>query len=273
MQGQTDRAERLRRLVQPLILRRTKEMVADDLPEQRTIVLRCEMTPSQSRLYHATRQQLRSSLFDEVQATDLSRPQDRLRVLTCLQQLRQIALHPALVQPEHRNGDSGKLLLLRDQLDTVLAEGQRVLIFSQYVKLLELVRQELKQRKVDFCYLDGSTGDRAAQVRRFQSDDGPPVFLISLLAGGTGLNLTAARYVFILDPWWNPAIEQQALARAHRIGQRHPVLGYKFIVAGTIEEKILALQQQKLQVAGEIIPEDGAWLKELTADDLAALFE
>ncbi len=268
-----ERAERLRRMVQPLILRRTKEMVAADLPEQRTIVLRCQMTPGQSRLYHATRQQLRSSLFDQEQAADLSRPQDRLRVLTCLQQLRQIALHPALVLPEHRNSDSGKLLLLRDQLDTVLAEGQRVLIFSQYVKLLELVRHELAQRKIDFCYLDGGTGDRAAQVRRFQAADGPPVFLISLLAGGTGLNLTAARYVFILDPWWNPAIEQQALARAHRIGQQQPVLGYKFIAAGTIEEKILALQQQKLQVAGEIIPEDGAWLKELTAEDLAALFE
>lgn len=271
--GSEERVDRLRRLVKPLILRRTKEMVADDLPEQRQIVLRCEMTPAQSRFYHATRQQLRSSLFEQEDAlADLSKPQDRMRVLTCLQQLRQIALHPCLVAPE-RGGDSGKMLLLRDQLSSVLTEGHRVLIFSQYVKLLELVRQELDQRKVDYCYLDGGTNDRAAQVKRFQAEGGPPVFLISLLAGGTGLNLTAARYVFILDPWWNPAIEQQALARAHRIGQKHPVLGYKFITAGTIEEKILALQQQKLQVAGEIVPEDGAWLKELTTEDLAALFE
>jgi SNF2 family DNA or RNA helicase len=164
---------------------------------------------------------------------------------------------------------------MKEMLEDVMAANGKILIFSQFVRLLKLLAPELDKMNIPYCYLDGSMSSekRGAEVQRFQENANIPVFLISLKAGGVGLNLTAADYVFLLDPWWNPAIEQQAINRAHRIGQTKPVFVYKFITKGTIEEKILKLQQHKMQIANEVIQTEEQFFKSLSKEDLEALFE
>jgi SNF2 family DNA or RNA helicase len=166
---------------------------------------------------------------------------------------------------------SGKYKQVRYMLQTILEEGKKVLIFSQYVRMLEILRRDLNEQGVKYCYIDGSTRDRQEQVEIFQKDESFPVFLISLKAGGTGLTLTAAEYVFILDPWWNPAAEMQAIDRAHRIGQTKTVMYYKFISVGTIEEKILALQQKKARLSDDLISADEDFFATLTQDEMVGL--
>jgi SNF2 family DNA or RNA helicase len=181
-----------------------------------------------------------------------------------------MANHPRLVD-EAYTGESGKLKEVLRMIRAVVGEGHKVLVFSQFVQHLSLVRHALDERQLHYAYLDGNTRDRQAEVNRFQQDEELKIFLISLKAGGVGLNLTAADYVFILDPWWNPAVEAQAVDRAHRIGQLRPVFTYKFITQGTVEEKILALQRRKLALVSELIATDEAVIKSLTREDIEEL--
>jgi len=263
------RADQLRRLIRPYILRRTKEQVAQDLPPRIDQTYICEMLPDQRRLYDETRQLYRKTFFGKGQGGIMEH--NKLQILTSLSRLRQIAIHPALIDPTVR--DSGKYDLMWSLLREVLAAGNKVLVFSQFVKLLKMVEFDLKREGIVYAYLDGSTRERRKAVNTFQQDDDVKVFLISLKAGGVGLNLTAAQYVFVLDPWWNPAIEQQAINRAHRIGQSQTVFAYKFITEDSIEEKILLLQQRKAELAGDIIRNDSQIFKFLTHEELTSLFD
>jgi SNF2 family DNA or RNA helicase len=192
----------------------------------------------------------------------------KIQVLEALLRLRQAACHPGLIDPKQSAQPSAKLEVLLDQLNEVLSEGHKALVFSQFTSLLAIVRKELDRRKLCYEYLDGKTRDRRERVDRFQRDPGCPLFLISLKAGGLGLNLTAADYVFILDPWWNPAVEAQAVDRAHRIGQKRRVFAYRLIARNTVEEKILELQRDKKKLAEAIISADNSLISRLTADDL-----
>ncbi|HEX8616076.1 MAG TPA: C-terminal helicase domain-containing protein, partial [Thermoanaerobaculia bacterium] len=190
--------------------------------------------------------------------------------LEALLRLRQAACAPALIQPGS-DASSAKLDLLLDELRDVLASGHRALVFSQFTSFLHLVRGAIEKEGIEYLYLDGKTRDRQALVEQFQSADGPPLFLISLKAGGLGLNLTNADYIFLLDPWWNPAVEAQAIDRAHRIGRQKPVVAYRLIARDTVEEKILDLQARKKELAESIISEDNSVLRKLELEDLELL--
>src|SRR6185312_11047153 len=193
---------------------------------------------------------------------DLNR--SKIEVLEALLRLRQAACHPGLIDPTRTGEPSAKLDMLLPQVSEVIEEGHKILIFSQFTSFLAIVRDRLDQEKITYEYLDGRTRNRADRVDRFQSDPACPVFLISLKAGGVGLNLTAAEYVYLLDPWWNPAVEAQAIDRAHRIGQTRPVFAYRLIAANTIEERILELQQKKRALAESVIDGGGTLLQDLT---------
>ncbi len=265
-----DTATFLRKMVHPFILRRTKEQVALDLPPRSEELLEVDMEPNQRKLYNKTRDHYRDLLLGLIDDEGIN--DARLKVLEGLLRLRQICNHPQLVDPRHRGG-SAKLEALLETLDTLRAEGHKALIFSQFVQMLTLVRAELDARKIPYAYLDGSTRKREEVVDRFQQS-GPelPFFLISLKAGGVGLNLTAADYVIHVDPWWNPAVEMQATDRTHRIGQTRPVFVYKLITRGTVEEKILQLQARKRALVEQLIAADGSMLKALTREDVEVLF-
>jgi len=194
-----------------------------------------------------------------------------MKILEGLLRLRQICNHPRLVDAKFR-GSSGKFDLLLETLDTLRSEGHKALIFSQFVQMLTIIREALDTRKIPYAYLDGSTRNREQEVDRFQNTPELPFFLISLKAGGVGLNLTAADYVIHVDPWWNPAIEMQATDRTHRIGQTRPVFVYKLITRETVEEKILLLQDQKRALVEQLIATEGSVFKSLTRDDVAVLF-
>lgn len=261
------RAAKLRQLTAPFIMRRTKEMVATELPPRTEQVQLCPMTEAQDHLYSDTRGAIRKTLFSEQRLDSLHT--SRIEVLSGLQKLRQIAIHPRMIGSEV--DESGKYEEMWQMLESIVAEGSKVLIFSQFVKFLTILKEEIERRGINYSYIDGSTRDRGAEVERFQNDPDIKVFLISLKAGGTGLNLTAAEYVFLMDPWWNPAIEQQAMNRAHRIGQQKPVFVYKFITQDSIEEKILHLQERKQRIAGDIIHTEENFFKSLDKSELLDL--
>ena len=193
-------------------------------------------------------------------------------MLQGLTRLRQIANHPKMID-EHYQGDSGKLDDVISMISNAISENHKILIFSQFVKHLSILCEYLDSSRIKYAYLDGSTKDRESQVRLFQENDEIPIFLISLKAGGLGLNLTKADYVFLLDPWWNPAVEQQAIDRAHRIGQENKVFTYKFISKNTVEEKIIALQKNKIKLATDLITTEENFFKDLSADDIKSLLE
>jgi SNF2 family DNA or RNA helicase len=230
----------------------------------------CELGARQRRLYDELRDHYRTSLGARIAKHGLAR--SKIHVLEALLRLRQAACHPALVAPRYAALPSAKLEALHAQLDEVVAASHKALVFSQFTELLGLVRKGLDERGIPYAYLDGRTRDRKACVERFQRDPDCPLFLISLKAGGLGLNLTAAEYVFLLDPWWNPAVEAQAIDRAHRIGQERPVFAYRLIAQGTVEEKILELQASKRRLVEAVIGEDTGGLASLTAGDLERLF-
>jgi SNF2 family DNA or RNA helicase len=192
-------------------------------------------------------------------------------VLEALLRLRQAACHPGLLDPKRASDPSAKMELLLEHLREVVDEGHKALVFSQFTSLLALVRKALDQRKIAYEYLDGQTRQRKDRVQRFQEDPDCPLFLLSLKAGGYGLNLTAADYVFILDPWWNPAVESQAIDRAHRLGQTRRVFAYRLICRDTVEDKILELQRSKRELADAIISQDNSLIRQLTAEDLQLL--
>jgi hypothetical protein len=270
-QGNQARANQLRRLIRPLILRRTKQMVAKELPPRVDQVHYCAMEPAQQKLYDQTRRLFHKTFFQDNGGSDDGKGTNKLEILSSLQRLRQIAIHPAMVEPGIN--DSGKYDTMREMLMEIVSEGSKVLVFSQFVKLLTIIRKDLDQEGIPYAYIDGSVTKREAEVKKFQAQDDIQVFLISLKAGGTGLNLTAAEYVFLLDPWWNPAVELQAMNRAHRIGQDKTVFAYKFITRNSIEEKILQLQERKMNLAGDILPSETEFFKSLTREELEALFK
>lgn len=259
------RSRKLHAVIKPFILRRHKSQVATELPEKVENIQYSTMSSEQEKRYEETKAMYREKIFKLIETEGLGN--SRFMILEGLTKLRQLANHPRMVEQGY-NGDSGKLEDITHMLENAIAEGHKVLVFSQFVKHLELVRQYLKTNKIDFAYLDGSSTDRKEQVERFNKDTNLKVFLISIKAGGLGLNLTEADYVFILDPWWNPAVEAQAVDRAHRIGQKKKVFTYKFITRGTVEEKILTLQQKKLKLTTELITTEESFMKQLTRDDI-----
>lgn len=259
----------LSRALRPFILRRTKEQVAKDLPPKLEQTIYCEMEPVQRKLYDDLRDHYRAILLGLVDERGLKR--SKMQILEALLRLRQASCHPGLIDKQRSSEPSAKLEMLLPQLQEVMAEGHKALVFSQFTSLLAIVRDRLDKAGVVYEYLDGRTRDRAARVERFQTDADCKLFLVSLKAGGLGLNLTAAEYVFLLDPWWNPAVEAQAIDRAHRIGQTRNVFAYRLIARGTVEEKVLELQQTKRELADAIINADNSLIRTLGRDDLELL--
>jgi superfamily II DNA or RNA helicase len=270
--GDQKAATRLRATIHPFILRRTKAEVAKDLPEKIETDQICELTGEQASLYGAVLKEVRAQVMGEVERQGLAK--SHIQILAGLTRLRQAACDPRLLglPREFGDEDSGKLVALRELIQTCVEGKHRVLVFSQFVSMLSIVRRAMEEDGVAYEYLDGSTKDRQARVNNFQREDGPPVFLISLKAGGSGLNLTAADTVIHFDPWWNPAVEDQATDRAHRIGQTKVVTTYRLIAKGTIEEKILELGGKKRELVGAVLSEDAGGAKKLTKGDLEELF-
>jgi superfamily II DNA or RNA helicase len=267
----TDMISQLAKALRPFILRRTKSQVLKDLPEKSEKVIHCEFSPGELKKYDELREYYRIHLKTEIQNRGLAK--SKIVVLEALLRLRQAACHPALIDKRQFKADSAKLDTLLTQVEEAISESHKVLIFSQFTSFLDLVGTALTRRKISFVRLDGQTGaeDRKASVSRFQTDPSLSAFLISLKAGGVGLNLTAADYVFILDPWWNPAAEAQAIDRTHRIGQKNKVMAYRLITKGTVEEKILELQKSKREIADAIISSDSSLLRKLSLDDIELL--
>ena len=261
----------LGRAVRPFFLRRTKAEVAKELPARVEQTIYCELEAEHRRIYDELRDHYRRQITRRIAKEGWGK--SAVHVLEALLRLRQVACHPGLVDKTRRAESSAKLEALFAQLESARAEGHKALVFSQFTTLLGLVRARLDEAKVRYEYLDGATKDRAERVARFQSEADCSVFLLSLKAGGVGLNLPAADYVFLLDPWWNPATEAQAIDRAHRIGQTRTVFAYRLLARGTIEEKVEALQKEKRSLADSFFAADGggAALKGLTREDLEAL--
>jgi len=267
----TARTDKLNKLVKPFLLRREKSQVAKDLPEKVENIKYCEMSPSQQEFYDSEKSAFKNKIFDVIEKDGIQK--SHMILLQGLTRLRQIANHPLMVDDMY-SGDSGKFKDITHMIKNALGENHKLLIFSQFVKHLDLIKAHLTALNIPFAYLDGSTRDRQAEVESFQQTDNKiNTFLISLKAGGLGLNLTNADYVFILDPWWNPAAEAQAIDRAHRIGQKQKVFTYKFIARNTVEEKILKLQASKLQLAKDIVTIEDNFMKQLTPEDISSLFD
>ena len=272
--GDPETLEYLRARVRPFILRRTKAEVAKDLPPKVESVTCCALEEAQAELYAAVARKLRDQVLADVDEKGLAKSQ--MSILDALLKLRQICCHPRLLKIDipgfSNNLPSGKFEAFKDMVQEVVEGGHKVLVFSQFVQMLKIIRQWLEFSQIPFCYLDGASKDRFEQVDRFNNSPNIPIFLISLKAGGTGLNLTSADYVIHYDPWWNPAVESQATDRTHRIGQTRQVFSYKLICQNTVEEKILKLQDAKRNVAEAIIPGQETW-KSLTREDLEMLFD
>lgn len=259
------KTKKLNAIIKPFVLRRLKSQVATDLPEKVENIYYSHLTPAQEEKYEEAKSFYRHKILDLIEKEGLNN--SRITILEGLTKLRQLSNHPRMVDT-HYKGDSGKLEDLSHMIENALLEGHKLLIFSQFVKHLEIVKEFLLARKIDFAYLDGSSMDRKDQVDKFNKDPNLKIFLISIKAGGLGLNLTEADYVFILDPWWNPAVEQQAIDRAHRIGQKKKVFTYKFITRNTVEEKILQLQKHKLKLSESLISTEESIVKSLTKEDI-----
>ena len=268
-QGDEHTSQFLRKMVYPFILRRTKGQVAPELPPRTERIVYADMDPAQLKFYNKTRDYYRAMLLGVIEEKGMNNA--RMQVLEGLLRLRQICNHPRLVQENFR-GESAKFELLMDTIETLRAEGHKALVFSQFVQMLKIIRKELNQRKIPYVYLDGHTQNRQERVDTFQDDPAIPFFLISLKAGGVGLNLTAADYVIHVDPWWNPAVEMQATDRTHRIGQDKPVFVYKLITRNSVEEKILQLQDKKKALVEQLITTESSFFKSLTAEDVSVLF-
>jgi superfamily II DNA or RNA helicase len=260
--------KRLRTLIHPFILRRTKEEVAKELPPITEQTLYCNMTPEQAKVYEREKSGIRNHLIKAIEESGLEK--SSIIALQALTRLRQLAIHPVLVDDTY-TGSSGKFEQILENLESIVSEDHKVLVFSSFVKDLELIEQELIQRNLNYSMLTGATTDREKVINNFTGDKKCRIFLISLKAGGVGLNLTDADYVFMLNPWWNPAAENQAISRSHRIGQKRNVFVYRFISTDTIEEKIARLQESKLALADTFINSNNPF-KNLTIEEVKELF-
>jgi hypothetical protein len=259
----------LARGLRPFILRRMKSQVAKDLPTKTEQTIYCELDKPQKELYDELLAHYRRTLLKRVSKEGINKT--KMYILEALLRLRQAACHPGLVDKSRTSEPSAKLDVLLPQVSEVIEEGHKALVFSQFTSFLSILRDRLNRAKITYEYLDGATGNRAERVERFQKDPDCKLFLISLKAGGLGLNLTSAEYVFLLDPWWNPAVENQAIDRTHRIGQTQPVFAYRLIARNTVEEKVLELQKHKRGLADAIINEDNSLIRKLTREDLELL--
>jgi SNF2 family DNA or RNA helicase len=265
--GDGERLALLRQRIRPLMKRRTKELVAKDLPAKQEQALEVELHPRHRKLYDTHLQRERQRVLGLLGDFD----RNRFTILRSITLLRQLSLHPGLVDERHRRVPCAKLDALREQLVDVVGGGHRALVFSQFTSFLAEARQTLDRDGVGYCYLDGRTRNRDRVLERFRSGD-DPVFLISLKAGGFGLNLTEADYCFLLDPWWNPAAENQAIDRTHRIGQTRPVMVYRMTARDTIEEKVVALARRKAALFRGVVDDGDLFSSNLTADDIRGLF-
>ena len=270
--GEQEQKDHLRKLLYPFILRRTKDQVAKDLPEKTEQILFCEMEDEQRKVYEAYRNSYRDKILGTIDQQGIEKSQ--LTILQGLMKLRQICDSPAILNEEEKFPNNSIKL---DELTREITENigdHKALIFSQFLGMLALIKEKLTEAKIPFEYFDGSTSaiDREKAIQSFQNNDEVRVFLISLKAGGVGLNLTAADYVYIVDPWWNPAVEQQAIDRTHRIGQTKNIFAYRMICIDTIEDKILQLQERKKILAKELISDDANFVKALSKADVEYLF-
>lgn len=260
----------LARALRPFILRRTKQQVAKELPAKLEQTIYCEMDERQRRQYEELRDYYRQSLLEKVSRQGINK--SKFQILEALLRLRQTACHPALIDGLVDDvAPNAKLDVLLPRLSEVTEEGHKAIVFSQFTSFLSIIRKRLNDQNVVYEYLDGKTRNRGTAVERFQRDPDCKLFLISLKAGGQGLNLTAAEYVFLLDPWWNPAVEAQAIDRAHRIGQTNRVFAYRLITRDTVEEKVLELQSSKRELADAIINADNSVIRNITGEDLRLL--
>jgi len=266
--GDEGKTKKLNAIIKPFILRRLKAQVATDLPEKVENIYYTDMSPEQEEKYEETKSFYRNKILNLIEKEGIN--SSRFTILEGLTKLRQLSNHPRMVDSEYK-GDSGKLNDVSHMIENAILEGHKLLIFSQFVKHLTIVRELLDKAKIPHAYMDGSSTDRKEQVAMFNKDKKVKVFLISIKAGGLGLNLTEADYVFILDPWWNPAVEAQAVDRAHRIGQKKKVFTYKFITRNSVEEKILTLQKHKLRLSENLISTEESVIKTLTREDIEML--
>lgn len=260
-----DRARKLQSLIKPFVLRRTKTQVATELPPKSEQLFYCQMSEDQAQVYEDVKSEYRNELLKSLENGTFNRSQ--VQMLQGLTRLRQIANHPVMTDPEYE-GESGKFENVIHTLQNILSRGHKILVFSQFVRHLAIFKNHFEKEHIRFAYLDGTTKNRGDVVKEFQENQDIRLFLISIKAGGVGLNLTEADYVFILDPWWNPAVEQQAIDRTHRIGQTKNVFIYKFITKDSVEEKILALQNRKRSVAETLITTEESFVKSLSAEDI-----
>ncbi len=272
VQGDMDARERLKKRIHPFILRRLKTEVAKDLPPKTEVVTWVDMEPGQQALYREVLEESRRKVYETIDKVGFNK--SRISILSALMKLRQVCCDPRLLKlpPGTALPPSAKLGRFSELVDELVREGHRALIFSQFTEMLEILTNQADDKKLPYLYLDGRTKDRIGKVDAFNAPDGPPIFFISLKAGGTGLNLTAADYVIHYDPWWNPAVEDQATDRTHRIGQTRAVFSYKLITRGTVEEKILGLQQRKRELAAGVLGTDTDVGKALTERDVEDLF-
>jgi len=263
-------ADTLKRLIFPFILRRTKEDVATELPPKVESITHSPMLEAQQALYDKWRISYRDNILEEIESKGINK--SKFKVLEGLTKLRQIACHPGLVTKSF-NESSGKFEALKEMVEEIISENHKVLIFSQFVQMLQIIKRYFDEADINYSYLDGSTKDRKTPVQNFQEKDEIKTFLISLKAGGTGLNLTAADYVIHFDPWWNPAVEMQATDRAYRIGQTRKVFAYKLISLNSVEEKIVKMQESKRALVESLISTEETFFKSLNKDDILELFE
>jgi len=259
----------LKKLIFPFILRRTKEEVVKELPPKIENVIYSPMSDSQQGIYDKVKETYRNTIINEISQKGLGKT--KMRVLEGLTKLRQVACHPGLIDREFYD-EAGKFEALKLMIEEIISENHKVLVFSQFVKMLHIIRDYLEEQAIEYTYLDGSTKNREDVVDKFQADEDIRIFLISLKAGGVGINLTAADYVIHYDPWWNPAVEMQATDRAHRIGQDKKVFAYKLITKDSVEEKILKLQEQKKSLVKNLITTEGSFFKSLGKEDIISLF-
>jgi non-specific serine/threonine protein kinase len=270
--GEKEQTDHLRKLLYPFMLRRTKEQVAKDLPEKQEMVLFCEMGDEQRKIYEAFRNDYRDKILGVVDNQGIQKSQ--LTILQGLMKLRQICDSPSIIKDEEKFPNVSVKLEEIGREITENISNHKALVFSQFLGMLALIKERLTELGVDYEYFDGSSTvlERERAIQRFQNDESCRVFLISLKAGGVGLNLTAADYVYIVDPWWNPAVEQQAIDRTHRIGQTKNIFAYRMICTDTVEDKILKLQDRKRSLARELITDDEGFVKSLTREDVEYLF-
>jgi non-specific serine/threonine protein kinase len=270
-QGDKRKTQELQQLINPFLLRRTKEKVARELPPKTEIPLYCEMEDEQRKVYEAFKNEYRNQVLNKIDEEGLEKA--KFNVLDALTKLRQICDSPALLNTEEDYGNTSvKLQEILRHIREKTGE-HKVIIFSQFVKMLKLITEELDKEGMVYSYLDGSTRDRKQAVQTFQEDNQCRIMVISLKAGGLGLNLTEADYIYLIDPWWNPAVEQQAIDRTHRIGQDKHIFAYKMICKDTVEEKILNLQERKKNLAEDLITAEQSFIKKLTEEDIRAIFD